>query len=96
MLRPQVSWARIIAIFLRIVQQFRRDRRTLALMFTVPVLVTLLVGYVVRSSEAALSVAVVEETVDPISSFSPGGELLTALDQAGSLRAEGLPRAEAE
>jgi ABC-2 type transport system permease protein len=91
-----VSWARIIAIFLRILQQFRRDRRTLALMFTVPVLVTLLVGYVVRGSEASLSVAVVEEAVDPASSFSPGGELLTALEQAGSLRAEGLSRAEAE
>jgi ABC-2 type transport system permease protein len=91
-----VSWARIIAIFLRIVQQFRRDRRTLVLMFTVPVLVTLLVGYVVRGSEASLSVAVVEEAVDPTSSFSPGGELLTALDQAGSVKAEGLSRAEAE
>jgi ABC-2 type transport system permease protein len=93
--RTPVSWARIAAIFLRIVQQFRRDRRTLALMFTVPVLVTLLVGYVVRSSEASLSVAVVEETSNPASSFSPGGELLTALAQAGSVKAEGLPRAEA-
>jgi len=91
-----VSWARIIAIFLRIVQQFRRDRRTLALMFTVPVAVTLLVGYVVRSSEASLSVAVVEEMGDPTSSFSPGGELLTVLDQAGSVRAEGMPRSEAQ
>jgi ABC-2 type transport system permease protein len=81
---------------LRILQQFRRDRRTLALMFTVPVLVTLLVGYVVRGSEASLSVAVVEEVVNPASSFSPGGELLTALEQAGSVKAEGLSRADAE
>jgi len=91
-----VSWARIFAIFLRIVQQFRRDRRTLVMMFTVPVLVTLLVGYVVRGSEASLSVAVVEEVGDPTSSFSPGGELLTALEQAGSVKAEGLSQGEAE
>ena len=91
-----MSWARIVAIFLRIVQQFRRDRRTLALMLTVPVAITLLVGYVVRSSEASLSVAVVEETVDPAASFSPAAELLTALAQAGSVKAEGMPQQEAQ
>ncbi|MDP2949854.1 MAG: ABC transporter permease, partial [Chloroflexota bacterium] len=67
-----MSWARIAAIFLRIVQQFRRDRRTLVLLFTVPVAVTLLVGYVVRSSEASLSVAVVDETGGSTADFAPG------------------------
>ena len=91
-----MSWARIIAIFLRIVQQFRRDRRTLALMFTVPVAVTLLVGYVVRSSEASLLVAVVDETGGSTADFAPGTELVAALKQAGSVRAEGMPRSEAQ
>ena len=79
-----MSWARITAIFLRIVQQFRRDRRTLALMFTVPVAVTLLVGYVVRSSEASLSVAVVDETA------SPTVQLLAGRRTADGARSGGL------
>jgi ABC-2 type transport system permease protein len=91
-----VSWARIVAIFLRIVQQFRRDRRTLALMFTVPVAVTLLVGYVVRSSEASLSVAVVDETGGSTADFAPGTELVAALKQAGAVGAEEMSRPKAQ
>jgi ABC-2 type transport system permease protein len=89
-----VSWLRILAIFLRIVQQFRRDRRTLALMFTVPIAVTLLVGYVVRSSETSLKVAVVDET-QVVGDFRPGAELVRALEQSGSLAAEEMPLDEA-
>jgi len=93
-----VSWARIVAIFLRIVQQFRRDRRTLALLFTVPVAVMLLVGYVVRSSEASLSVAVVDETGGSTADFAPGAELVAALTlkQAGSIGAEEMSRPKAQ
>jgi len=94
--RLLVSWARIIAIFLRIVQQFRRDRRTLALMFTVPVAVTLLVGYVVRSSEASLLVAVVDETGGSTADFAPGTELVAALKQAGAVGAEEMSRPKAQ
>jgi ABC-2 type transport system permease protein len=38
----------------------------------------------------------VEETVDPAASFSPAAELLTALAQAGSVKAEGMPQQEAQ
>lgn len=90
-----MSWHRILTISLRIVQQFRRDRRTLALLFTVPVAVTLLVGYIIRESETSLSVAVVDET-ETAGDFQPGAELVQALEGSTSLAAEEMPFAEAQ
>ena len=75
-------------------QQFRRDRRTLALMLTVPIAITLLVGYVVRESDTSLKAAVVDET-EVAGDFRPGAELVQALEQSGSLAAEEMPLAEA-
>ncbi len=90
-----MSWHRILAISLRIVQQFRRDRRTLALLFTVPVAVTLLVGYIIRESETSLAVAVVDET-QTTGDFQPGRELVQALEGSTSLAAEEMPLGEAQ
>ena len=90
-----MSWRRILAISLRIVQQFRRDPRTLALLFTVPVAVTLLVGYIIRESETSLSVAVVDET-QTSGDFRPGAELVQALEGSTPLAAEEMPLAEAQ
>jgi ABC-2 type transport system permease protein len=57
-----VDRGRTWAIALRIIRQFRRDRRTLALVVIVPVLVLSLVGYLLRSTETSASLAVVDET----------------------------------
>jgi ABC-2 type transport system permease protein len=46
-----VSASRIAAIARRIAQGFRRDERTLALMFVVPLVVTGLLGWVLRDSQ---------------------------------------------
>ncbi len=72
------------AIALRIVRQFRRDPRTLALIIVVPALVLSLVGYLLRSTENSVSLAAVDETSAPGSVISL---LERALGQAGwSLR----------
>jgi ABC-2 type transport system permease protein len=53
---------RTLAIASRIVRQFRRDLRTLALIIIVPAVVLSLVGYLLRSTEATISLALVEES----------------------------------
>lgn len=55
-----MSARRVLAVTRRIVDQFRRDRRTLGLIFIVPIAVTALLGWVVRgqaTSEARLVVS---------------------------------------
>lgn len=47
-----MSAARILAVARRIAQGFRRDERTLGLVFVVPIAITLLLGWVIRDSEA--------------------------------------------
>ena len=52
---------RTLAIAVRIVRQFRRDPRTLALIVIVPAVVLSLVGYLLRSTETTVSLALVSE-----------------------------------
>lgn len=54
-----MSSRRVGAVALRVIRQFRRDPRTLALVIVVPLFVTLLVGYLLRESRSQPSVAVV-------------------------------------
>jgi ABC-2 type transport system permease protein len=49
-----VSASRILAIARRIAQGFRRDERTLGLMFVVPLLVTALLGWVMRDTKDSI------------------------------------------
>jgi ABC-2 type transport system permease protein len=75
-----VDRGRTWAIALRIVRQFRRDRRTLALIIIVPALVLSLVGYLLRSTENSISLV----AVDRMSAPGPVLDLLErALGQAG-------------
>jgi ABC-2 type transport system permease protein len=46
-----VSWHRILAVARRIAQGFRRDERTLGLVFVVPLVVTALLGWVLRDQK---------------------------------------------
>ena len=43
---------RVAAVIRRIVAQFRRDRRTLALIFVVPIVISALLGWVIRDQQA--------------------------------------------
>ena len=67
--------SRTLAIAVRIVRQFRRDPRTLALIVVVPVLVLSLVGYLLRNTSNSVSLAVVDEEKTP-------GPILTLLERA--------------
>jgi ABC-2 type transport system permease protein len=88
-----MSIARTWAVTLRIVRQFRRDPRTLILLFAVPTVVILLVGYLLRSSSGGIKLGFVDET---------GGAAAPALQALGQSLSEAgvtpyhLSRAEAE
>jgi len=74
-----VSPSRILAIARRIAQGFRRDERTLGLMFVVPLVVTALLGWVLNDTK---------DTVVDVVYVNPGGEIgdriLTALRTAAA------------
>jgi len=74
-----VSPSRILAIARRIAQCFRRDERTLGLMFVVPLVVTALLGWVLNDTK---------DTVVDVVYVNPGGEIgdriLSALQTAAA------------
>jgi ABC-2 type transport system permease protein len=61
-----VSAKRIEAITKRLLQQFRRDRRTLALLFVAPIVILGLLGYLIRGSASAPAVGVANEDQGPL------------------------------
>lgn len=57
-----MSATRILAVARRIIQGFRRDERTLALIFVVPIVVTALLGWVIRDQkDVTVQVVMVNE-----------------------------------
>lgn len=65
---------RVRAVTRRIVAQFRRDRRTLALIFVVPIVLSSLVGLVLREQQApSLRLAVVNQDAGPAGAALAGG-----------------------
>jgi ABC-2 type transport system permease protein len=69
---------RVVAVFRRIVAQFRRDRRSLALLFVAPVAIIALLGWVLSSSQSTTArVAVVNESANPA-----GAALVTRIQSA--------------
>jgi ABC-2 type transport system permease protein len=80
---------RVIAVFRRIVAQFRRDPRSLALLFVAPIAIIALLGWVLTSQENTIArVAVVND------SRLPAGDALvsrlaTALDGQAAVEVEG-------
>jgi ABC-2 type transport system permease protein len=74
-----VSPGRILAIARRIAQGFRRDERTLGLMFVVPLVVTALLGWVLNEQvDEVVDVAVVNDAGEV------GERIVTALQDAAS------------
>jgi len=64
-----VSGHRIGAITKRLLQQFRRDRRTLALLFVAPIVILGLLGYLIRGSASSPAVGIANEDQGPIGSI---------------------------
>lgn len=88
-----MSARRVGALARRIVEQFRRDRRTLALLVGVPLLLLTLIGYLFTPSggSSRAAVAIVDEDQGPA-----GRVLADALAAAPSLDARRLERADAD
>ena len=61
-----MSGKRVAAITKRLLQQFRRDRRTLALLFVAPIVILGLLGYLIRGSASAPAVGIVNEDQGPL------------------------------
>jgi ABC-2 type transport system permease protein len=80
-----VSATRIFAIARRIAQGFRRDERTLGLMFVVPLVVTALLGWVLRDTKDTAVDVVVVNDAGPI-----GDRILTVLWSAADDPANGI------
>ena len=61
-----MSALRVAAVFRRIVAQFRRDPRSLALLFVAPIAIIALLGWVLTSQQTGTArLAVVNESADP-------------------------------
>ena len=60
-----MSRHRTLALTRRLLQQFRRDRRTLALLFVAPIVLLGLLGYLIRGAPTAPAVGVANEDTGP-------------------------------
>jgi len=61
-----MSGQRIAAITRRLLQGFRRDRRTLALLFVAPIIILGLLGYLMRGSSSAPDVGIANQDSGPL------------------------------
>lgn len=80
-----MNGSRILAVARRIAQGFRRDERTLGLMFVVPIAVTALLGWVIREpSQAIVRLVVVNEA------GAAGQRLVDALTEVTTNAPDGI------
>jgi ABC-2 type transport system permease protein len=77
-----MSGRRIAAITRRLLQGFRRDRRTLALLFVAPIVILALLGYLIRGGSSQPSVGIVNEDAGPL-----GAQVASALHQSSHVTA---------
>jgi ABC-2 type transport system permease protein len=61
-----MSFARVAAVTRRVIQQFRRDHRTLALLFMVPLVILTLFWYLLRGGGSHSAIGVVDLDAGPI------------------------------
>lgn len=88
-----MSGRRIAAIARRIVTQFRRDRRTLVLIFAVPLIVLSLVGYLIDLKPADVKFGVVNEDQALV---SVADSIIGMMEENTDLPMSELSRVEAE
>ena len=86
-----MSGARVIAITRRILQQFRHDRRTLALLFVAPILILGLFYFLLRGTGTSPALGVVNEDQGPF-----GTLVARQLLHSSEVRASELDRRTAE
>jgi ABC-2 type transport system permease protein len=86
-----MSGHRIAAITKRLLQGFRRDHRTLALLFVAPVVILGLLGYMIRGSASAPAVGVVNEDQGPL-----GAMVASALENSTLISATSIHAADGD
>lgn len=92
-----MSFPRMFAIAGRIIAQFKRDHRTLGLLFIAPILVMSILGYVLRSQEdTTINVAVTNQDSPPAGQTSAALPVIESLRQNDRLQITELSRDETE
>src|SRR5437879_2014027 len=81
-----MSGHRIAAITRRLLQGFRRDHRTLALLFVAPIVILGLLGYMIRGSASAPAVGIANEDQGPL-----GAMVASALQNSSLISASSIP-----
>jgi ABC-2 type transport system permease protein len=77
-----MSGHRIAAITRRLLQQFRHDRRTLALLFVAPLVILGLLGYLIRGGTSAPDVGIANQDQGPA-----GATVASALEKSSKIHA---------
>src|SRR2546428_4043413 len=86
-----MSGRRVAAITRRLLQQFRRDRRTLGLLFGAPLIILGLLGYLLRGGGAVPAMGVVNLDDGPL-----GAAIASQLEQSKTASASTLSAAAAD
>jgi ABC-2 type transport system permease protein len=86
-----MSGHRIAAITRRLLQGFRRDRRTLALLFVAPIVILGLLGYMIRGSASAPAVGIANEDQGPL-----GALVASALENSSLISATSIQATDGE
>ncbi len=86
-----MSWHRIAAITIRLLQQFRHDRRTLALLFIAPIVILGLLGYLIRGSATSLNVGIANDDQGPL-----GAMIASALGHSTTITATSINGADGD
>jgi ABC-2 type transport system permease protein len=86
-----MSGHRVAAITGRLLQQFRRDRRTLALLFVAPIVILSLIGYLIRGSASSPEVGIANADQGPL-----GGTITTSLEQSSKVNATAINAADGD
>jgi ABC-2 type transport system permease protein len=75
-----MSGHRIAAITRRLLQQFRHDRRTLALLFVAPLVILGLLGYLIRGGTSSPDVGIANQDQGPV-----GATIASALERSSKI-----------
>ena len=86
-----MSGHRIAAITRRLLQQFRHDRRTLALLFVAPLVILGLLGYLIRGGSSAPEVGIANQDQGPV-----GATIASALEKSSKIHAVTINPADGE
>ncbi len=85
-----MSFTRVAAVARRITQQFVRDRRTLVLVFVVPIAVILLLGYILRTTGGSTEVALIDRA-EPSPASPSVATLLSVFLAQGEITVHDMP-----